>query len=67
LHDSTACDDEEASMHLPKVWLFAAAALAALALTATGSARVDAPGSASAGKATTLVFGAEQGGGPDWC
>jgi peptide/nickel transport system substrate-binding protein len=54
-------------MHLRKVWLFAAAALAALALTATGSARVDAPGSASAGKAATLVFGAEQGGGPDWC
>jgi peptide/nickel transport system substrate-binding protein len=41
--------------------------LAALALAATGSARVNGPDSASAKKAGTLVFGAEQGGGPDWC
>ena len=54
-------------MHLRKVWLFPALALAALALTATGSARVGSGGSASASKAGTLVFGAEQGGGPDWC
>jgi peptide/nickel transport system substrate-binding protein len=50
-----------------RLWLFTAAALAALALTATGSARVSAPDGASASKAGTLVFGAEQGGGPDWC
>jgi peptide/nickel transport system substrate-binding protein len=54
-------------MQLRKVWLLTAAALAALALTATGSARVDAMNNASAGRAATLVFGAEQGGGPDWC
>jgi peptide/nickel transport system substrate-binding protein len=41
--------------------------LAALALAATGSARVNGPDGASAHKAGTLVFGAEQGGGPDWC
>jgi peptide/nickel transport system substrate-binding protein len=39
----------------------------ALAIAATGSARVNGPDSASASKAGTLVFGAEQGGGPDWC
>src|SRR5919206_3567865 len=54
-------------MHRRKLWLFAGAALATLALAATGSARVAAPDSASSHKAGTLVFGAEQGGGPDWC
>jgi ABC-type transport system substrate-binding protein len=44
-------------MHLRKVWVLMAEVPAARALTATGSA----------GKAITLVFGAEQGGGPDWC
>jgi peptide/nickel transport system substrate-binding protein len=54
-------------MHRRKLWLFAGVVLAALALAATGSARVNGPDSASAKKAGTLVFGAEQGGGPDWC
>jgi len=54
-------------MHRRKLWLLAGVVLAALALAATGSARVNGPNSASAGKAGTLVFGAEQGGGPDWC
>jgi peptide/nickel transport system substrate-binding protein len=51
-------------MHLRKLWLFAGAVLLALALTATGSAKV---GSQNASHAGTIVFGAEQGGGPDWC
>ncbi len=51
-------------MHRRKLWLFAGVVLAALALAANGSARVSGPERASAG---TLVFGAEQGGGPDWC
>jgi peptide/nickel transport system substrate-binding protein len=54
-------------MHLHRLWLFTAAALAALALTATGSARVSGPSDTAASSASTLVFGAEQGGGPDWC
>jgi peptide/nickel transport system substrate-binding protein len=54
-------------MHRRKLWLFAGVVLAALALAATGSARVNGPSSASSSKAGTLVFGAEQGGGPDWC
>jgi peptide/nickel transport system substrate-binding protein len=54
-------------MHRRRLWLLAGALLAALAIAATGSARVNGPGSASASKAGTLVFGAEQGGGPDWC
>jgi len=54
-------------MHRRKLWLFAGVVLAALALAATGSARVSGPDSASSHKAGTLVFGAEQGGGPDWC
>jgi peptide/nickel transport system substrate-binding protein len=54
-------------MHRRRLWLLPGALLAALAIAATGSARVDGPGSVSASKAGTLVFGAEQGGGPDWC
>jgi peptide/nickel transport system substrate-binding protein len=54
-------------MHRRKLWLLAGVVLAALALAATGSARVNGPDSASAKKAGSLVFGAEQGGGPDWC
>src|SRR6266480_5168873 len=54
-------------MHRRKLWLLAGVVLAALALAATGSARVSGPESASAKSAGTLVFGAEQGGGPDWC
>ena len=54
-------------MHRRKLWLLAGVVLAALALAATGSARVNGPDAASASKAGTLVFGAEQGGGPDWC
>src|SRR5213083_423165 len=54
-------------MHRRKLWLFAGVVLAALALAATGSARVSGPDSASSHKAGTLVFGAEQGGGPDCC
>jgi peptide/nickel transport system substrate-binding protein len=54
-------------MHRRKLWLFAGVGLAALALAATGSARVSGPDSANAKSAGTLVFGAEQGGGPDWC
>jgi ABC-type transport system substrate-binding protein len=54
-------------MHRRKLWLLAGVVLAALALAATGSARVNGPDSASAKNAGTLVFGAEQGGGPDWC
>src|SRR6266576_2491907 len=54
-------------MHRRKLWLLAGAVLAALALAATGAARVSGPDGASAKSAGTLVFGAEQGGGPDWC
>ena len=54
-------------MHRRRLWLLAGALLAALAIAATGSARVNGPKSDSASKAGTLVFGAEQGGGPDWC
>jgi peptide/nickel transport system substrate-binding protein len=54
-------------MHRRKLWLFAGVVFAALALAATGAARVNGPDSASSSKAGTLVFGAEQGGGPDWC
>jgi len=54
-------------MHLRKFWLFAGAVLLALALTATGSAKVSGPASQNAKAAGTVVFGAEQGGGPDWC
>src|SRR3954467_6424191 len=54
-------------MHRRKLWLFAGVVLAALVLAATGSARVSGPDGASAKSAGTLVFGAEQGGGPDWC
>jgi ABC-type transport system substrate-binding protein len=54
-------------MHRRKLWLLAGVGLAALALAATGSARVSGPDSANAKSAGTLVFGAEQGGGPDWC
>src|SRR5438094_7675287 len=54
-------------MHLRKFWLFAGAVLLALALTATGSAKVSGPASQNAKAAGTIVFGAEQGGGPDWC
>src|SRR5436189_5792261 len=54
-------------MHRRKLWLLAGVVLAALALAATGSARVNGPDSASSSKAGTLVFGAEQGGGPAWC
>jgi peptide/nickel transport system substrate-binding protein len=54
-------------MHRRKLWLLAGVVLAALALAATGSARVSGPDGASSKSAGTLVFGAEQGGGPDWC
>src|SRR5262245_7830000 len=54
-------------MHRRRLWFVVGIALAALALAATGSARVSGPDSASAKSAGTLVFGAEQGGGPDWC
>jgi len=54
-------------MHLRKFWLFAGAVLLALALTATGSAKVSGPAGQTAKDAGTVVFGAEQGGGPDWC
>jgi peptide/nickel transport system substrate-binding protein len=54
-------------MHRRKLWLLAGVVFAALALAATGSARVSGPDRASAKNAGTLVFGAEQGGGPDWC
>src|SRR5947208_5149805 len=54
-------------MHRRKLWLLAGAVLVALALAATGSARVSGPDGASAKSAGTLVVGAEQGGGPDWC
>jgi peptide/nickel transport system substrate-binding protein len=50
-----------------RLWFFVGVVFAALALTATGSARVNGPDTASSSKAGTLVFGAEQGGGPDWC
>jgi peptide/nickel transport system substrate-binding protein len=54
-------------MHRRKLWLLAGVVLAALALAATGSARVNGPASHDSSKAGTLIFGAEQGGGPDWC
>ena len=53
-------------MHRRKLWLCAGVVFAAMTLAATGSARVS-PDGASAKSAGTLVFGAEQGGGPDWC
>ena len=53
-------------MHRRKLWLFAGAVLLALALTATGSAKVGRP-VRTPSRAGTIVFGAEQGGGPDWC
>ena len=43
-------------MHRRKLWLLAGVVLAALALAATGSARVNGPDAASASKAGTLVF-----------
>src|SRR5947207_4094169 len=52
-------------MHRRKLWLLAGVALAALALAANGAARGSGAERASAGG--RLVFGAEQGGGPDWC
>jgi peptide/nickel transport system substrate-binding protein len=51
-------------MHRRGLWAFAVAALAAVALTATGSARIGATGSSDA---KTLVFAAEHGAGPDYC
>src|SRR3954465_14212665 len=54
-------------MHRRKLWLFAGVVLAALALAATGSARDNGPRGAASKSAGPLVFGAEQGGGPDWC
>jgi peptide/nickel transport system substrate-binding protein len=54
-------------MHRRKLWLLAGVVIAALALAATGSARVNGPTSHQSGKGGTLIFGAEQGGGPDWC
>jgi hypothetical protein len=54
-------------MHKRTFWLMAALVLATLALAATGSARVSGPDNSAAKDAGTLVFGAEQGGGPDWC
>lgn len=45
-------------------WLAACLVVSTLAFASTGSARV---GSTGVGAAKTLVFGAEQGGGPDWC
>src|SRR4029077_14431985 len=53
-------------MHRRKLWLLAGVVLAALALAATGSARVKGPASHDSSKAGTLVWGADQGGGPDW-
>src|ERR1700750_2165673 len=53
-------------MHRRKLWLLAGVVLAALALAATGSARGSGPDSANAKSAGTLVFRAEQGGGPGW-
>ena len=50
-------------MHRRKLWLLAGVVLAALALAATGSARVNGPASHDSSKAGTLVWGAEQGGG----
>src|SRR5262249_27915884 len=49
------------------LWLCAGVVLAALAVAAAGSARGSGPDGASAKSAGTLVFGAEEGGGPDWC
>ena len=49
-------------MQVRKVWLIAGMVIAALALAATGSASQH--GKSAGG---TLIFGAEQGGGPDWC
>jgi peptide/nickel transport system substrate-binding protein len=54
-------------MHRRRLLLLVGLVLAALALTATGLARVSGQGGDSARSGGTLVFGAEQGGGPDWC
>jgi peptide/nickel transport system substrate-binding protein len=51
-------------MHRRRLWFFVGVVLAALALTTAGSATTS---NGSAKNGGTLVFGAEQGGGPDWC
>jgi peptide/nickel transport system substrate-binding protein len=52
-------------MHRPKLWLLLGAAVAALVFAAGGAASQASQQSASAGG--TITFGAEQGGGSDWC
>jgi hypothetical protein len=54
-------------MHRRKLWLFAGAVLAALALAGHRLGKSEWTGRRRAKSAGTLVFGAEQGGGPDWC
>jgi peptide/nickel transport system substrate-binding protein len=53
-------------MHKRRLLLFAGALLAAVSLATSGAASAG-PAGQSKKAAGTLVFGAEQGGGPDWC
>ena len=52
-------------MHRRKLWLLLGAAVAALVFAASGAASQASQQTASAGG--TITFGAEQGGGSDWC
>src|SRR5919201_3859376 len=52
-------------MHRRKLWLLLGAAVAALGFAASGAASQASQQTASAGG--TVTFGAEQGGGSDWC
>ena len=54
-------------MHRRKLWLLAGVVLAALALAATGSARVNWTSEPRFEQGWHAGLGAEQGGGPDWC
>ena len=51
-------------MQLGRLWLLGVLAVTFGAVVPTGSARFSPMRTSAAG---TLVFGAEQGGGPDWC
>src|SRR5262249_40620178 len=58
---------KEAKVHRRKILLLCVAALGAMALSTGGLASGNAPDGTGTARAATLVFGAEQGGGPDWC
>jgi peptide/nickel transport system substrate-binding protein len=62
-----AVEKRRRSMPRRRLWILIGVVVTALALAAAGSATVNGPDGVSAKSAGTLVFGAEQGGGPDWC